>query len=109
MGKGAILAALAVGFAPVHARAGSTVWVEIENFAFDPPILTLRRGDRAVFVNRDQVPHSVVGTRDGREIFRSPEQIDTDDTYSVDFEQTGEIVVGCGLHGRMSARIIVEP
>jgi plastocyanin len=82
--------------------------VLIENFAFDPAILEVKAGAQVMFVNRDQVPHSVVGFRDGEEAFRSAEYIDSDDGYSVTLDRPGEIVVFCGLHGRMTAKIIVR-
>ncbi|WP_162009674.1 cupredoxin domain-containing protein [Methylocystis heyeri] len=82
--------------------------VLIENFAFQPATLEAKVGERIVFVNRDQVPHSVVGFRNGEEAFRSAEYIDADDAYSVTLDRPGEIVIFCGLHGRMSAKIIVN-
>ena len=83
--------------------------IAIENFAFDPPLLTVKIGTKILFANRDQVPHSVVGFRDGKETFRSPEQIDTDETYAVIADKPGEIELRCGLHARIVGRILVKP
>ncbi len=83
--------------------------IAIENFAFDPPLLTVKIGTKILFVNRDQVPHSVVGFRDGKETFRSPEQIDTDETYAVTADKPGENELHCGLHARIVGRILVTP
>jgi len=105
----AMRAALAACIASSQARAEGSTRVEIENFAFDPPALTVKTGDRVVFVNRDQVPHSVVGTRGGEELFRSSEQISTDESFSVVMDAPGEITLGCGLHARINGKIVVTP
>lgn len=106
---GTMRAALAACIVASEARAEGAARVEIENFAFDPPELTVKAGDRIVFVNRDQVPHSVVGFRGGEELFRSREQIDTDESFSVVMDAPGEITLGCGLHARIRGIIIVIP
>ncbi len=105
----AMLAALAACIASLGANAETMARITIENFAFDPPALTVRVGDRIVFLNRDQVPHAVVGTRSGSEIFRLGEQLDTDETYSIVADAPGEIALGCGLHARMMGKITVTP
>jgi len=103
-----MLAVFAVCIAPLGADAGEGISVvAIENFAFDPPFLEVKVGTRIEFVNRDQVPHSVIGVRQGEEAFRSPEQIDTDEVYSVVMDRPGEVAIGCGLHARISGKIIV--
>jgi plastocyanin len=83
--------------------------IEIENFAFDPPALTVQAGARIVFTNRDPVPHSIVGLRDGQEMFRSSEQLDTDETFTVVADKPGEIELQCGLHARIIGKIQVKP
>jgi hypothetical protein len=45
----------------------------------------------------------------GEEIFRSREQIDTDESYAVVMDRPGEIALGCGLHARISGKIMVRP
>ncbi|ARN80463.1 cupredoxin domain-containing protein [Methylocystis bryophila] len=99
--------ALAIVALPGGAVAAKSM--AIEKFAFDPPTLTASIGERVSFVNRDELPHSVVGIRDGTEIFRSNEQMDQDEAYSIVMDRAGEIVIRCGLHGSMSARIVVKP
>jgi len=101
--------ALAVVALPQCVRAEKAKSMAIENFAFDPPTLTVSLGERVSFVNRDELPHSVVGLRDETEIFRSNEQMDQDEAYSVVMDRPGEIVIRCGLHEAMSARIVVKP
>jgi plastocyanin len=101
--------ALAVVALPQSAGAAGTKSIAIEKFAFDPPTLTVSVGERVSFVNHDPIPHSVVGLRAETEIFRSNEQMDQDEAYSVVMDRPGEIVIRCGLHTSMSAKIVVEP
>jgi len=104
----ATLAAGAVCVAFTGARAESALRVAIENFVFDPPTIVARVGDRVIFVNRDELPHSVVGLRDGAEVFRSAEQMDTDEAFEILLDRAGEISIVCGLHGSMTGKIVVE-
>jgi len=91
------------------ASADTAKSMAIEKFAFDPPTLTVSVGERVSFVNHDELPHSIVGVREEAEIFRSNEPLDQDETFAVVLERPGEIVVRCGLHASMSAKIIVKP
>ena len=91
------------------AAAAETVEVGIENFAFRPPSLAVKAGTKIVFTNHDEVPHSVVGFRDGRLAFRSKEQLDTDESFVVLAEKPGEIEINCGLHALISGKIVVTP
>lgn len=95
--------------ATLIAGAAQAADVEIENYAFAPAKLTVKAGTKVVFVNRDQVPHSVVGSLGGQEIFRSPEQIDEDETYAVVLAAPGEVAFACGLHSSMRGVITVTP
>jgi len=105
----ATLSAFAVCVAFSDARADGALHVAIENFVFDPPTIAARVGDHLIFVNHDEVPHSVVGSRDGAEVFRSVEQMDTDESFEVLIDRPGEITIVCGLHGSMTGKIVVEP
>jgi plastocyanin len=54
-----IVAALTVSTWPVRA---ADMEVNIDNFAFTPKELTVKAGTTIVFRNRDDIPHSVVGS-----------------------------------------------
>ncbi len=104
-----LLAANAVSSFCSGSAAVEVSSITIENFAFDPPLLTVSTGTEVIFTNRDQVPHSIVGFRNGEEVFRSHEQIESEETYSVVASQAGAIELHCGLHARMIGKIIVTP
>ncbi len=92
-----------------YAAKAETARVAIENFAFDPPSLTVKAGTKIEFTNRDPVPHSVVGFREGREEFRSNERIETEESFVVLADKSGVIDINCGLHARITGKIIVTP
>ena len=90
-----IVAALTVSTWPVRA---ADMEVNIDNFAFTPKELTVKAGTTIVFRNRDDIPHSVVGSKGE---FHS-KALDTDDSFSFTF-------ASCGLHPRMQGKIVVTP
>jgi plastocyanin len=98
-----IAAALgAVSSLPV--RAADTE-VNIDNFAFTPKELTVKAGTTIVFRNRDDIPHSVVGTKGE---FHS-KAIETGDGFSFTFAKVGSYGFFCGLHPQMQGKIVVTP
>lgn len=99
------LAALAAS-QPATAEEATTRIV-IERFAFDPSEIRVRAGTRIEFLNNDQAPHGVVGESAAGEIFRSAEQIDEGQTYSVALTAPGDVAFHCGLHANMKGRITV--
>lgn len=102
MGRSSLFAAFM--FAASPAFAGETK-VVIGNFVFTPATLSVKAGEKVVFVNHDDLPHNVV---DAAGAFRS-KALDTDETYEHVFDKPGEIVYFCGLHPQMKGRIIVTP
>jgi plastocyanin len=97
-----IVAALAVSTWPVRA---ADMDVNIDNFAFTPKELTVKAGTTIVFRNRDDIPHSVVGSTGE---FHS-KALDTDDSFSFTFTKAGTYDYSCGLHPKMQGRIVVTP
>ena len=79
--------------------------VNIDNFAFTPKELTVKAGTAIVFRNRDDIPHSVVGSKGE---FHS-KALDTDDSFSFTFTKAGTYDYTCGLHPKMQGRIVVTP
>ena len=79
--------------------------VTIDNFVFKPEILNVKVGTKVVFVNHDDIPHSLVA--DHKE-FRS-KALDTDDKFEFTFTTAGDVPFFCGLHPHMKGRIVVTP
>ena len=81
--------------------------MSIEDLSFVPAQLSVTVGTTVVFVNRDRLPHSVVGALGEKEQFHSDGQLELDESFAVVLEEPGLIEVSCGIHSRMRARLIV--
>jgi plastocyanin len=97
---GAVL--LAIG------RGGLVAWAEqsevgIDNFVFTPREITVPKGGTLTWVNRDDIPHSVVFIG----LVRSP-VLDTDQSWSHRFDRAGRFAYICGLHPHMHGIVVVE-
>lgn len=80
--------------------------VTIDNFTFGPKVLTVKAGTTVTWVNRDDIPHTILDKN--RKVFRS-KVLDTEDTFSFTFAQPGTYDYFCGLHPHMTARVVVTP
>ena len=102
-----ILTAMAAGAALLFSLAGpagaAEVKVGIDNFTFNPKVVTVKAGDTVVWTNRDDIPHTVADP--GK--FKS-KALDTGDTYSFTFTTPGSFDYFCSLHPHMTGRIVVE-
>jgi plastocyanin len=78
--------------------------VTIDNFTFGPPALTVAVGTTVKWINRDDIPHTVV---EQNKTFRS-KALDTDDSYSYTFSTAGTYDYFCSLHPHMTAKVIVR-
>jgi plastocyanin len=77
--------------------------VKIDNFSFIPQVLTVRVGAKVTWVNRDDVPHTVVST-DKR--IKSG-VLDTDEVFSYTFGVAGTNDYFCSVHPHMTGEVIV--
>ena len=102
-----ILTALAAGaalFVSLAAPAGAAeIKVGIDNFTFNPKVVTVKAGDTVTWTNRDDIPHTVADP--GK--FKS-KALDTGDSYSFTFTTPGSFDYFCSLHPHMTGRIVVE-
>ena len=99
-----IAVALVAAAAGGQARAAGAE-VHIDNFTFEPGVLTIAAGTVVTWVNRDDIPHTVVDRDRPREV-RSP-VLDTDDHYSRTFAMAGRFGYFCSLHPHMQGTIVV--
>jgi plastocyanin len=87
------------------ATAASTATINIENFKFLPPALTVTAGTTVTWKNEDDSPHRI-GGKSGT--FTSP-ALDTDGTFARTFTTPGEYSYICMIHPYMVGTIIVKP
>jgi plastocyanin len=99
------IAALALLLALGAPAEAEEVTIEIANFTFNPPEVTVKPGTTVVWKNADDIPHSVVA-ESGK--FHS-RPLDTGETFSMTFAQAGEFGYFCGLHPHMRGKVTVMP
>ena len=83
---------------------GQTRRVTIDNFTFSPAEVSVPVGTTLVWVNHDDVPHTVVEL--SRQ-FSSP-ALDTDVQYVHAFTAAGTYDYVCGIHPHMTGRVAVK-
>ncbi len=101
-----LLVGAAVGPSALAGDAPATAQVTIENFTFAPSVLTVARGTRVTWANHDDIPHTVTSSQDPAKM-RSP-VLDTDETYSLTFDQPGTYGFFCSLHPHMQSEVVVR-
>jgi plastocyanin len=84
--------------------AQSTSKVSIENFAFTPAHITVRKGTTVTWTNNDSTSHNVVSdTTTGPQ----SEVLGNGKSYSYTFNEAGEFSYKCGLHPSMTGTVTV--
>ena len=104
------LAVIAIGASTrlVQARRQATVPaanVSIDNFKFEPSTLEVTAGTKVTWTNGDDEPHVIVSV--AKSLFAS-RPLDTGDTFSQVFKETGTYEYYCSLHPHMTAKIVVK-
>ena len=79
--------------------------IVIENFAFSPSELRIKKGDSIVWTNQDSVRHTVTSDS-GNELGSG--LLSQGQTYSHTFNTRGTFAYHCAPHPNMKAKIIVE-
>ena len=89
---------------PTTMPSGPVVRVSIDNFSFNPGVVTVPAGARVVWVNHDDVPHTVTAT--GKQFTSAA--LDTDEQYSHVFPAVGTFEYYCAVHPHMTGKVIVK-
>jgi plastocyanin len=90
--------------APADAQSTAETAIKIDNFSFSPSTVTITAGTTVRWTNRDDIPHTVVSED---KAFRS-KALDTDEQFSYTFTKPGTYTYFCGLHPKMTAKIVVQ-
>jgi plastocyanin len=106
LGVSLVLMSGAVGRVPVTQaqEKAATNEVSIDNFSFTPMEMTISKGTEVTWVNKDDVPHTVVSV-DHK--FKS-KALDTDEKFSFTFQDPGTYEYFCSVHPKMTGKIIVK-
>jgi plastocyanin len=84
----------------IPAVAGNAV--DIQNFAFSPATLTVKKGTTVTWTNNDSAAHQIKSTT-----FNSS-QFGKGQTFSFTFNDAGTFDYSCAIHPSMLGKIIVE-
>lgn len=93
--------------APSPAADTAVVEVVIEQFRFDPPVLTVRQGTTVRWVNRERrTHHSVIFNGEGQP---ASDLLFPGDTWSRQMNTPGTHPYFCGPHPEMKGVVEVQP
>lgn len=114
MSAGILVVAMGLGIGGLGAGTGTftvsaqqkseTVEVKIDNFSFGPAELTVKAGTTVTWINRDDIPHTVVSTD---KAFKS-KVLDTDEKFSYTFNTAGSFPYFCSIHPKMTGKVVVK-
>lgn len=79
--------------------------VEIKDFAFNPPKITVKSGEKITWINRDEEPHTIVSVE---KQFKKSSALDTDQEFTVVAGAPGTYSYFCSVHPKMTGTIVVE-
>ena len=80
--------------------------VTIAHFAFTPDVLTVPVGTEVVWINQDNIQHTV--TSDDNTTFASS-LLGGGDNFSHRFDEPGIFPYHCSVHPMMTAKVVVQP
>jgi plastocyanin len=83
----------------------AAITVTIDNFSFAPMQLEIKAGTEVTWINKDDVPHTVVS--DDHKLFKS-RALDTDEKFSFTFKDPGTYEYFCSVHPKMTGKIVVK-
>lgn len=85
-------------------KPGRSASVETKNFSFSPATVTIQKGGKVTWTNKDSVNHTV--TADKGE-FESG-QLTTDKSFSHTFNEAGTFKYHCSNHPYMTGEVVVK-
>ncbi len=83
--------------------APTKVSVDIQNFAYNPLVITIKKGTTVTWTNKDTNLHTVTG--DGRSF--ASETMKQGDTFSYTFNTVGQFPYTCAYHTNMAGTVKV--
>ncbi len=83
-----------------------TIKVLIENFRFSPAKITIKRGTKVVWINKDNAPHTATATNKPRSFDSG--RLGQGERFSHTFRRVGKKPYYCEIHPDMKGRITVR-
>ena len=88
--------------APLTTPVVKSSAVNIQNFAFSPAVLTVKKGTTVTWTNNDSAPHQLKSAT-----FNSG-RLSQGESFSFTFNDAGTFDYSCSIHPSMQGQIIVE-
>jgi plastocyanin len=101
---GVMIVCAVVATTQAHAAPVASATIHVKDFMFAPTATTIKAGATVIWVNEDSDPHTVVSDTG---LFRSG-AIDTNETFSFEFDKPGTYHFTCSIHPRMVGTVVVE-
>jgi plastocyanin len=99
-----LVASLGGALADPSDAAPGTYFVVIEQMRFNPPTLTVQRGDRVVWINKDLFPHTASATSKAFDSL----SIAPNASWSYVVRQPGSYPYPCNFHPAMHGTLTVR-
>jgi plastocyanin len=100
----AAISLAAASFSCGVAHAAEPVKIGVKGFMFNPVTITVAAGSPVTWVNLDDEPHTVASDTG---MFRSG-GLDTNETFTVNFDKPGTYHYTCSIHPKMIGTVIVQ-
>lgn len=92
--------------APATGKGAESAKVDIVDFAFEPPAITLKAGGEVTWLNSDVAPHTA--TADNRSDFDTG-KLTTGKSRAISFDEPGTYTYFCVFHPFMKGTVEVVP
>lgn len=80
--------------------------ITIEDFAFSPATISVKKGTKVSWTNKDEVKHDVTPDS-GNAVFQGSELLGKGESYSWTFDTVGTYTYHCSPHPNMKASVVV--
>lgn len=89
-----------------HHGSGAPITVIIDAFQFQPDTIRIKRGQKVIFINKDEVPHTVTSGKNAD--FVSSGIIKGGEQHVILFESVGKQDYSCDFHPSMQGQVLVQ-
>jgi len=104
LGRVAFVALAALLVTGTQAPAAGPPRVDIKDFTYGPPELTVPTGARVTWTNHDEEPHTITSATGAF----SSTGLSHDETFTQTFTRPGRYAYFCALHPQMRAVVVVR-
>jgi len=94
------------GITGTNEEATEASAVDIQNSAFNPSAITVKKGSTVTWTNKDGLQHTVTPDDETAE-FKTSDSLSKNESYSVTFNTAGTYTYHCDLHPDMTGTVVV--